>query len=87
MVRARVTSKGQVTLPVRIRRRYRIEAGDDIDFKEEEGGPRLLPLHRRKLTDLAGIFPATKPHMSIEEIRREVGRKIGEDLDRRLRKR
>ena len=87
MVRARITSKGQVTLPVRIRRRYLLHPGDEIDFKEEEAGPRIVLLHRRKLTELAGVLPATRPYMSVAEIRKEVGRKIGEELDRKLRKR
>ncbi len=87
MVRARITSKGQVTLPVEIRRRLRLQPGDEIDFQPEEGSARVVPLHRRRLSEFAGIFPATRPHASLEEIRREVGRKIGEDLERRLRKR
>ena len=86
MVRARITSKGQVTLPVEIRRRYRLEPGDEIEFRVEDVGPRILPLHRRKLSELAGVLPATRPHASIEEIRKEVGRKIGEQLDRKLRR-
>jgi len=32
--RTRVTSKGQVTLPVELRRRLAIEAGDDLVFDE-----------------------------------------------------
>ena len=37
---ARVTSKGQVTVPVEIRRALGIETGDDLHFDLEPGGAR-----------------------------------------------
>ena len=33
----RVTSKGQVTIPVRIRRKLRIKANTQVDFVERDG--------------------------------------------------
>ena len=33
----RVTSKGQVTIPLRIRRLLGIRPGSDVEFKEENG--------------------------------------------------
>jgi AbrB family looped-hinge helix DNA binding protein len=37
MITARVTSKGQVTIPKQVRERLGVRAGDDVGF-EEEGG-------------------------------------------------
>ena len=37
MPTAKVTSKGQVTLPLDVRRRMGIERGDEIEFREENG--------------------------------------------------
>jgi AbrB family looped-hinge helix DNA binding protein len=38
----RVTSKGQVTIPVAIRERYGIEPDSDIEFEETPRGPVLV---------------------------------------------
>lgn len=55
--RTRVTSKGQVTLPVALRRRLAIEAGDDLVFDETPDGVALRVVHRRKLGDFLGAVP------------------------------
>lgn len=44
MVTARVTSKGQVTIPKRIRDRLKLCPGDRVDFAEGEGEARLKKL-------------------------------------------
>lgn len=87
MVRARITSKGQVTLPVEIRRRYQLEAGDEIAFQVEDGGVKIHPLKKRRLTDFRGMFPATKPYLGVEATRQAVARHLGEELERKIRKR
>jgi AbrB family looped-hinge helix DNA binding protein len=40
--RAKVTSKGQITVPVEIRRTLGIKAGDTIRFERQEGGIRVV---------------------------------------------
>ena len=55
--RTRVTSKGQVTLPVALRRRLAIEAGDDLVFDESSDGVAMRVVHRRKLGDFLGAVP------------------------------
>ena len=55
--RTRVTSKGQVTLPVALRRRLAIEAGDDLVFEETADGAAVRVVHRRKLGDFLGAVP------------------------------
>ncbi len=55
--RSRVTSKGQVTLPVALRRRLAIEAGDDLVFDETPDGVAMRVVHRRKLGDFLGAVP------------------------------
>ena len=47
--RTRVTSKGQVTLPVALRRRLAIKAGDDLVFEETPDGAAMRVVHRRRL--------------------------------------
>jgi AbrB family looped-hinge helix DNA binding protein len=40
--RAKVTSKGQITVPVAIRRSLGVKPGDNIRFEQQEGGIRVL---------------------------------------------
>jgi antitoxin PrlF len=40
---ARVTSKGQVTIPKEVRRALRIRAGDTLVFETDEEGVRIRP--------------------------------------------
>lgn len=37
MITAKVTSKGQVSIPKEVRERLGIHPGNDIDFEEKEG--------------------------------------------------
>lgn len=86
MVRARLTSKGQITIPVEIRRRYALETGSEVDFVAEPAGPRLVPIKRRSLMDLYGSLPVTKPWPGKERVREVVGRKLGAELQRKARR-
>jgi antitoxin PrlF len=40
--RAKVTSKGQITIPVEIRRALGVKAGDKLRFEPHRGGFRLV---------------------------------------------
>ena len=40
--RAKVTSKGQITVPVEIRRSLGVKPGDKIRFEQQEGGIRVV---------------------------------------------
>jgi len=42
--RARVTSKGQVTVPRDIRRLLGVQSGDSLIFQADENGVRIRPL-------------------------------------------
>ena len=41
-IRAKVTSKGQVTIPVEVRKCLGIQPGDNLIFEAEEGGFRVV---------------------------------------------
>jgi AbrB family looped-hinge helix DNA binding protein len=86
MVRARITSKGQITLPVEVRRRYRLQVGDEIAFRMDDAGPRILPLRRRPIAELRGMFSASRSYPGKEAVRREIGRMLGEELNRKVRR-
>lgn len=44
---ARITSKGQITVPLAIRRALGIRAGDVLLFEEDKAGIRLRPLRAK----------------------------------------
>jgi AbrB family looped-hinge helix DNA binding protein len=45
-VTGKMTSKGQVTIPAKIRKRFGLRTGDPIAFVEEDGDLRLEPAKR-----------------------------------------
>lgn len=51
-----VTSKGQIVIPVKIRRRLGIANGTKVAFVESEGKIMLQPLDKNYFNNLAGIL-------------------------------
>jgi len=86
MLRARLTFNGRVTIPVEIRVRYQLRPGDDLGFRADGSGIRLVPLKRRKLIELYGTLPATKQYVDHAAERNEIGRALGTRLNRKLRR-
>jgi AbrB family looped-hinge helix DNA binding protein len=78
MSTSRVTSKGQVTIPAEIRSALAIEQGDDLVFElTTHHSVELRVVKRRKLSDLFGALPATRPFPGKEAVREEVGKALG----------
>jgi AbrB family looped-hinge helix DNA binding protein len=71
-VAARLTSKGQVTLPKAVREALGLEQGDQIVFRVE--GRRAVLARTADLLELAGAVkvPAGKQGTPWEEVRRQV---------------
>ena len=68
MSEARMTSKGQITLPKDIRDRLGLKQGDRVRFiVEDDGRVRLLPA-KRDVSELFGILPRPRRALSIEEM-------------------
>ena len=72
-MRAKVSSKGQIVIPHKIRRKYSILPGKELQIEEEEGVIRLIV--PAKLVNLCGTW-----EMDLDEVRREI-----EDLRERWR--
>ena len=68
-----VTSKGQVTIPSRLRRELRILQGEKLLIVREGNGLKIIPVP--KLSKLAGVdekmFRDRKPSEEIETMRKE----------------
>lgn len=76
-VAATVTSKGQVTIPLRIREALNLHAGDKVVFRVHEGRATLT--RTPDLLDLAGVVPVPpdKRGADWETIREETRRQRG----------
>jgi antitoxin PrlF len=64
----RVTQKGQVTIPLRVRRALGIHPGSDVEFELDEDGARLLIDRDRAAEAIAAMRGAGEGQMSTEEI-------------------
>jgi len=51
-----VTSKGQVVIPSRIRRKYKIKSGTRICFLEDKGEIKIVPLTSELIRSNFGIL-------------------------------
>lgn len=86
MTEAKMTSKGQITLPKEIRLKLGLKQGDRVRFiVEDDGRVRLLPA-KRDVSELFGILPKPKRALSIEEmdemVQTAVARRVlGHDRD------
>lgn len=68
MSEAKMTSKGQITLPKDIRLQLGLKQGDRVRFiVEDDGRVRLVPA-KRDISELMGILPSTKGRFSLDEI-------------------
>ena len=65
----KVTSKGRVTIPQRLRKKYRIDSSADVEFIEEDG-KILLRAKRRSEAPLRKLLGRADVRLSTEEILR-----------------
>ena len=51
-----VTSKGQLVIPAKLRRKYNIKEGTRVNFIEENGQIILQPVTREYIRSFRGVF-------------------------------
>jgi AbrB family looped-hinge helix DNA binding protein len=74
-----ITSKGQVTIPKRVRDRLHLRTGDRLEFRvEDDGSIRVYPI-AKKVSEVFGVFAekASRPY-STEEIDERVRKALRE---------
>lgn len=64
----RVTQKGQVTIPLAVRRALGIHPGSDVQFRIEEQGVRLVVDPEHAAEEIAGMRGAGSGELSTDEI-------------------
>jgi len=76
MASATLTSKGQITIPLRVREKLGLEPGDRIEFVEvDEGKFQLIP-RTRSIKELEGRYQGkvSRP-VSIEDMNAAIARR------------
>jgi AbrB family looped-hinge helix DNA binding protein len=82
MSEAKMTSKGQITVPKDIRLKLGLKPGDRIRFLlEADGRVRLMPA-KRDISELVGVLPKPRRALSIEEMDEAIGRAVAEKFAR-----
>ena len=76
MAVATLTSKGQITIPARVRTALGLDAGDRVEFVEVARGQFTLVAATRSVRELKGLFQdrRRKP-VSIEEMNAAIARR------------
>jgi antitoxin PrlF len=76
---ATLTSKGQLTLPVSIRRKLRLKPGDKIElFSRNDGHIEGVPV-KQGINALKGILPKPKQTVSLDDMKKAVAEGAGDD--------
>jgi len=85
MEQAKVTSKGQITIPKKIREKLNINPGDKVIFSENEKGELVIETKKKSILRLAGILhrPDQKK-ITIEEMNEAVKEAAVEKYKRNL---
>ena len=66
MPTATLTTKGQVTIPLDVRRALNVEAGDRVEFVQIEPGRFELIATTRSVRELKGRFGSPKKAVTVE---------------------
>jgi antitoxin PrlF len=83
MQQAKVTFKGQITIPKAVRDALDIQQGDSVTFTLEGDLAVLKPVKKKAIVDFYGTFPARRPYPGLEAVRKELHRKVAERIDGR----
>ena len=72
MQTAKVTYKGQITIPKAVREALDIADGDSVMLTVKGDHAILQPVRKKPLLEFFGAFPATKPYPGSEVVRKKV---------------
>ena len=76
MASATVTSKGQITIPIRVREALGLDAGDRIEFVEIDKGKFAIVAATRSIRELEGRYKnKRRTPVSVEEMNAAIARR------------
>lgn len=75
MPTATLTSKGQITIPLEVRKALGVEAGDRLEFVAEEKGVYKVVAATRDVRHLKGLVDKPTKPVSVEDMKRAIVRR------------
>jgi antitoxin PrlF len=75
MTTATITSKGQITLPLSIRKTLGLEAGDRVEFVETAPGEFIIKAATQDVRVLKGMVRKPRQPVSIEDMNAAIRRR------------
>ena len=72
MTTATLTSKGQITIPVQVRKALNVDTGDRVEFVEIEPGRYEFVAATRTVKELKGMFGRPVRTVSIEDMNKAI---------------
>jgi AbrB family looped-hinge helix DNA binding protein len=82
MPKAKVSAKGQITIPVQVRRALHLEPGSEVLFLKGEDGEYIVRPRTGSIWDLRGCVPKLDHAVSIEEMNQDIADAVGESYVR-----
>ncbi|MGR3303492.1 MAG: AbrB/MazE/SpoVT family DNA-binding domain-containing protein [Candidatus Scalindua sp.] len=68
-MQSKVYQKGQIVIPVELRKKYGIEIGGTVNIIQEKKYLKIVPLKKKEsILDIAGCFKSKKPFLKKQEI-------------------
>lgn len=85
-ITAKVTSKGQITIPKHVRESLRLRPGDKVRFEIEEDGCARMRAMNRSIDDIVGMLKPyyDGPAISVEEMNDAIAEAAVERAERGL---
>jgi AbrB family looped-hinge helix DNA binding protein len=80
VVLAKITSKGQITIPKEVRERLGVKPGDSLEFAFEGERLEVRPKKRRSILEFRGVLAGRSTGLSWEEERDLAWRRATERL-------
>ena len=81
MTTAALTSKGQITIPIEVRRKMGLKPGDRVRFVEGENGEFILKPKTGSIMDMYGIGKWDGLPVSIEEMNETIAKGWAGELE------
>ncbi len=75
MTSSRITSKGRITIPIKVRNELNINLGDRLKFVLIEPGRYELEVAKSDVTALKGMFGAVIKSISIQDMNETIARR------------
>lgn len=78
---SKVYAKGQVVIPVALRRKYGIDVNSHVDVVDDGGVIKIIPHREISMDELAGIFTSNIPYPTSEQVTDAVAAGYAEGWD------